>query len=47
MAIFIIEPVLFAILMKNKNKILIILYALLANFLSFILGFLALNNIII
>lgn len=47
MAIFIIEPVLFAILMKKKNKILIILYALIANFLSFILGFLALNNIII
>lgn len=42
LVIFIVEPILYMILMRKKNKFLIALYGLLANILTFIIGFISL-----
>lgn len=39
LGIFIIEPILYLILLKDKNKWLVALYGILANIISFVLGF--------
>ena len=42
MAIFILEPIIYIILMRKKNKLLIALYGIIANVLSFAIGLISL-----